>query len=150
EADCSVAASCSRRRSSAYAGGTRLGAVSVIGSGSVERSAGATRGKIDGGRRPRQCDAATTGGRPAPFTAELLRDRDAENPCSPAFVCRYFAMDAVRRIRSPFHSRFRSIAMSDSSPTTPIPLYATAIQEVTRSNDQTRMREMEAKAAQHL
>jgi len=40
--------------------------------------------------------------------------------------------------------------MSDSSQTTPIPLYATAIQEVTRSNDQTRMREMEAKAAQHL
>ena len=38
--------------------------------------------------------------------------------------------------------------MADSA--VPQPLYAVSIQEATRSNDQTRMREMEAKAAQHL
>ena len=39
--------------------------------------------------------------------------------------------------------------MADSQ-AVPQPLYASSIQEVTRSNDQTRMREMEAKASQHL
>lgn len=38
--------------------------------------------------------------------------------------------------------------MADSA--VPQPLYAVSIQEATRSNDMTRMREMEAQAAKHL
>jgi hypothetical protein len=40
--------------------------------------------------------------------------------------------------------------MSDSAQAVPHPLYASSIQEVTRSNDRTRMQEMEKKASQHL